>query len=138
MRKRYRNWLIGLAIGAFIALVMQDLFNNPGPGDLPGGFEELAFVRNEQNKGGIVRIYAFRVSDTAGADYQGCGDLLPHNEYGSVTKVYFFDKNAASTSASAPPKLQLDPPHFDTSQFHPVATYIKGEDGVGRVYSGYQ
>src|SRR5690606_17504927 len=114
--------------GVFIAFVLKDLMSNRGPADLQGGFEEIAFVRNEQNKGGIVRIYAFHVSDTVGADYQGCGDLLPHNEYGSLTKVFYFHKGTP-----APTSLRLESPHFDTLQFHPVAAYTKGEDGVGRV-----
>lgn len=128
MVRRYRKLLIGLAVVAFITLLIQDLLRHRGPADLKGGFEEIAFVRNEQNKGGIVRIYAFRVTDTVGADYMGCGELLPHNDYGSITEAYFFE-----SGASAPMSIQLEPPHFDTLQFRPVAVYTKGEDGVGRV-----
>lgn len=129
MKKRNRKWIIGLAIGLFIALVVQDILSNRGPADLQGGFQEIAFVRNEQNKGGVVRIYGYQVSDTLDADYQGCGDLLLHNEYGSLTKVYFFQKGTAM-----PTSLQLDSPHFDTLQFRHVALYIRGKDGVGRVH----
>ena len=128
MVRRYRKWLIGLVVVAFVAFVVWDLLSTRGPGDLVGGFEEIAFVRNEQNKGGIVRIYAFRVADTAGADYMGCGNLLPHNDYGSRTTVYFFESDRP-----APTSLQLEPPHFDTVQFRPVAVYHKGDDGVGTV-----
>src|SRR5690606_2557923 len=128
MARRYRKWLIGVAIIAFVSLFFVDLLRQPGPADLTGGFEELAFVRNEQNKGGIIRIYAFRVADTADADYMGCGELLPHNDYGSMTTAYFF-----AAGAPAPASLRLEPPHFATSRFRPVAVYQKGEDGLGRV-----
>ncbi len=128
MVRRYRKLFIGLAIIVFITLLVRDLLCHRGPADLKGGFEEIAFARNEQNKGGIVRIYAFRVTDTVGADYMGCGELLPHNDYGSITKVYFFQ-----SGASAPMAIQLEPPHFDTVQFRPVAIYVKDEGGMGKV-----
>lgn len=128
MVKRYRKLLIGIATVAFIALLVRDILRHPGPSDLNGGFEEIAFVRNEQNQGSIIRIYTFRVADTVGADYMGCGELLPHNEYGSMTKAYFFEPGAP-----APMSIQLELPHFDTVKFRPVAVYYKGKDGVGRV-----
>lgn len=128
MVKRYRKLLIGLAVAVFGALLVQDFLQRRGPADLKGGFEEIAFARNEQNKGGIVRIYAFSVADTIDADYLGCGELLPHNDYGSMTKAYFFE-----VGKPAPQSLRLEPPHFDTAQFHPVAVYIKDKDGVGNV-----
>lgn len=128
MGKRYRKLYIVSAIVIFAALVVWDALQHRGPSGLDGGFEEIAFVRNGQNKGGIVRIYAFSVTDTAGADYLGCGELLPHNDYGSITKAFFFEAGKAM-----PHEIQLDPPHFDTLQFRPVAVYTKGEDGVGNV-----
>lgn len=128
MIKRYRKWIIGLVVLAFIAVFVWDTVRQPGPADLRGGFEEIAFVRNEQNKGGIVRVYAFRVADTVGANYLGCGELLPHNDYGSTTTAYFF-----AAGAPMPSSLQLEAPHFDTVQFRPMAVYRKAEDGVGRV-----
>lgn len=128
MARRYRKLFIGVVVAVFGALLAQDFLQRRGPADLTGRFEEIAFARNEQNKGGIVRIYAFTVADTAGADYLGCGELLPHNEYGSTTKVYFFE-----AGKPVPQSLQLEPPHFDATQFHPVAVYLKSKDGVGNV-----
>src|SRR3546814_270622 len=110
-----------------MAFVVRDLVRQRGPAAVKGGFKEVGFARNEQNKGGITRIYAFSVADTVGADYLGCGELLPHNDYGSLTKAFFF------TSGRPAPSIQLEPPHFDTLQFHPVAVYVKGKDGVGTV-----
>lgn len=128
MFKRYRTLLICLVIVVLGILLVQDFLQQRGPADLKGGFEEIAFVRNEQNKGGIVRVYAFRVTDTTDADYLGCGELLPHNDYGSVTKAYFFLAGDAT-----PESLLLEPPHFDTTRFHPVAVYLKNKDGIGNV-----
>ena len=128
MVKRYRKLIIGLAAAVFGALLIQDFLQRRGPADVKGGFEEIAFARNEQNKGGIVRIYAFSVTDTLNADYLECGELLPHNDYGSMTTAYFFQAGKA-----APQSLQLEPPHFDTTRFHPVAVYLKGKDGMGKV-----
>lgn len=128
MVKRSRKWLIGLAVGVFCGLSVWEIFSNRGAGDLVGGFVEVAFVRNEQNKGGIIRIYAFSVSDTIDADYSGCGELLPHNQYGSVTTAYFF-----ASRKPVPDLLRLEPPHFDTTLYKPVAVYYRGEDGVGAV-----
>lgn len=133
MVKRYRKLLIILAVVVFGTLLVQDFLQRRGPADLRGGFEKIAFARNEQNKGGIVRIYAFRVADTTDADYQGCGELLPHNDYGSMTKAYFF-----AAGEAAPQSLRLEPPHFDTVQFRPTAVYLKGKDGIGRVTEFHQ
>lgn len=126
--KRHRNVWLGLAALALAALLVRDLLRHPGPADLKGEFKEIAFVRNEQNKGGIIRIYAFTVSHPVEADYLGCGDLLPHNDYGSLTKAYFFE-----SGAPAPTTLRLSPPHFDTTRFRPLAVYSKDKDGIGRV-----
>lgn len=128
MMRRYRNLLVGFGVVVFIALVGRDLLRQRGPSDLKGGFEERAFARNEQNKGGILRVYAFSVGDTSEADYLGCGELLPHNAYGSTTTAFFF-----ASGKPAPQSIQLEPPHFDTLQFTPVAVYIKGPDGLGSV-----
>lgn len=127
-KKRYRTLLLCLVVVVLGALLVQDFLQRQGPADLQGGFKEVAFVRNGQNKGGIVRVYAFSVADTAGADYLGCGELLPHNDYGSVTTAYFFPPGHAM-----PESLRLEPPHFDTTRFHPVAVYVKSEGGIGRV-----
>lgn len=124
--KQNRKWIFAVIIVGIAALILQDSLNQTGPKDLPGGFEEIAFTRNEQNKGGIIRIYAFTVKDTSVAAYQECGDLMPHNDYGSLTKVYFFPEDKP-----APTTLELEPPHFDIQKYKPVAIYTKGDDGTG-------
>lgn len=102
----------GAALVILLGYFIWDGYTQPSIKDLPGGFEEVAFVRNEQNKGAIVRVYAVTVQDPHAADYEACADLFPTNDYGSVTKVYFFDKSAAY-----PTELTLEEPHFDTQKF---------------------
>lgn len=115
MNKKKRLWLIAIVIIGIVAYMLKDSFSQKNIEDLPGGFKEVAFVRNEQNKGGIIRIYAISVADQSTADYQGCLDLLPVNDYGSSTTVYFFDKNAPY-----PDKMTIEAPHFDGKKFIPI------------------
>lgn len=128
MKKIPRKWLFAIPLIFLAAIILRDVFFQPGISELEGGFKEVAFVRNEQNKGGIVRIYAFTVADSASANYLACGDMLPHNEYGSSTTAYFFLSNDPF-----PTTLQLDVPHFDIGQFHPVARYVRNEQGIATV-----
>lgn len=128
MKKRTKKWLFAIPLIMIITFMFKDTFTQRGITDLAGGFKEVAFVRNEQNKGGIVRIYAFAVTDSTNADYLRCGDLLPHNEYGSTTKAYFF-----LSGTPFPTELKLDSPHFDTEQFHAIAYYARNEQGTATV-----
>lgn len=128
MKKTPKKWLFAIPFIFLAALMLRDAFDQPGISELEGGFTEVAFVRNEQNKGGIVRIYAITVTDSASAAYLACGNMLPHNEYGSTTKAYFF-----LADAPFPTTLQLDAPHLDTTKFHAVARYVRNEQGVAAV-----
>ena len=115
MKKNKRVWLIIIPILAILAFMLKDSFTQKSIEDLPGDFQEVAFVRNEQNKGGIIRIYAISVGNPAQADYQACIDLLPVNDYGSSTTAYFFDKNAPY-----PTSLTVEAPHYDGKQFQAI------------------
>lgn len=128
MKKRVLKWLFALPLIIIIAFMLRDTFTQEGITDLAGGFEEVAFVRNEQNKGGIIRIYAFTVTDSTNADYLACGNLLPHNEYGSTTKAYFF-----LSDTPFPTVLNLDTPHFDLKRYHPIAHYVRNEQTTATV-----
>jgi hypothetical protein len=122
-----RTWW-GLLILALLAmLIVYDSLRQPGIAELPGVFEQKAFVRNEQNKGGIVRIYIIQVQEPQKADYEACMDRLPYNEYGSSTTAYFF-----GPKDSIPLDIQLEAPHFDRQRFPPLAVYIKDENGLIR------
>jgi hypothetical protein len=69
--------------------MLADALIQPGVDDLKGDFKELAFVRNEQNSGPVMRFYAASVRDTLWDEFEKYGDFMPHTKYGT-TKVYFF------------------------------------------------
>ncbi len=115
MQKNKRFWWIAIGLIIILGYGIWEAFNQPSIEDLSGNFSEVAFVRNEQNKGGIIRIYAVTVGDVANAKFDACADLFPVNDYGSITKIYFFDK-----SQPFPTSLTIDPPHYDTTQFNAI------------------
>lgn len=112
--KRYIFLLIPVLI--LIGYFVYDSYNQPSIKDLPGNFEEVAFIRNEQNKGGIIRVYAVTVGDPTVANYDACASLFPTNDYGSLTTVYFFDKHAAY-----PTELKIDAPHYDSQKYKAIS-----------------
>ncbi|MFZ4263000.1 hypothetical protein ACFRAE_13210 [Sphingobacterium sp. HJSM2_6] len=114
-QKRKKLWWVLIPILGIIGYILYDSFSQPSIKDLQGGFEEVAFIRNEQNKGGIIRIYAVTVADPINAQYDECADLFPVNDYGSITKVYFFDKNKPF-----PKTLNLEEPHFDSNSYQAI------------------
>ena len=114
-KKKKKIWFIAIPLILILGYFIYDVYSQPSIEDLPGGFEEVAFVRNENNKGGIIRIYAVTVKDQLNAQYDKCADLFPVNDYGSVTKIYFFDK-----SKPYPTSLQLEDPHYDNSKYEAI------------------
>jgi hypothetical protein len=124
LNKKKRSWIGITVVVLVISIFLFDTFRQPGLKDLPGQFEQMAFVRNEQNKGGIIRIYAIKVIDVENADYEACMERLPHNAYGSSTTAYFFD-----AKGPIPTNLHLAAPHFDSQHFHPIAAFTKDEKG---------
>ena len=116
MQRNKRFWWIAIGLIIILGYGVWEAFNQPSIEDLPGDFKQVAFVRNEQNKGGIIRIYAVTVGDLSNAKFDACADLFPVNDYGSVTKIYFFDE-----STPFPTTLTIDPPHYDTTKFNAVS-----------------
>ncbi|MEI5984703.1 MULTISPECIES: hypothetical protein [Sphingobacterium] len=108
-------WLFAIPLILILGYFIYDAYSQPNIKDLPGDFEEVAFVRNENNKGGIIRIYAVTVGDPLNAQYDQCADLFPVNDYGSITKIYFFDK-----SKPFPTSLQLEDPHYDAEKYEAI------------------
>ncbi|UIR54538.1 hypothetical protein LZQ00_09660 [Sphingobacterium sp. SRCM116780] len=115
MKKNKRVWFIIIPLLVIIAFMLKDSFTQKSIEDLPGDFKEVAFVRNDQNKGEIIRIYAISVGNPSAADYQACIDLLPVNDYGSTTTAYFFDKNMPY-----PTTLTLEAPHYDGKKYEAI------------------
>jgi len=110
-----RAWLLLIPIILIVAFIFKDSLTQKKIEDLKGDFKEVAFIRNEQNKGGIIRIYAVSVGDIPNADYEGAADLFPTNDYGSSTTVYFFNKDYPY-----PTKLSLEAPHFDLDKYKSI------------------
>ncbi|ERJ59245.1 hypothetical protein [Sphingobacterium paucimobilis] len=115
MKKNKRVWLIAVPIILILGYLIWDSFSQPTIKDIPGDFTEVAFVRNEQNKGGIIRIYAVTVGDLQNAKFDACADLFPTNDYNSVTRIFFFDKNQPYPTA-----LQLEAPYYDTTAYKAI------------------
>ncbi|ADQ16168.1 hypothetical protein Lbys_0390 [Leadbetterella byssophila DSM 17132] len=106
--------LVGAAI-VVLGLIFYNFFKLPNRADLPGKFEEKAFVRNENNLGTVLLYYAFTVGDTLNADYQALGKTLPFNKTNGITTAFFFH-------GEAPDNLSLEPPHFDTTRYEVLKT----------------
>ena len=120
---RYAGWLaVLLALG----YVVYDAVSLPAAGDLKGGFRELAFYRNENNTGPVVRVYAVAVKDPSEEEMRQYGDLMPYTKYGT-TRVFFFRADGPLPSAVAG-----EEPYFDRSlEPHCIARY--GRDAMGAV-----
>ena len=91
MNKSRRKYLIGLVVTLLVIWFIADAVNEPGVQDLKGNFDEVAFYRNENNTGPIIRIYAVTLTDTLWQEMEQYGNFMPHTKYGN-TKVYFFRK----------------------------------------------
>lgn len=108
-------WLFAIPLICFLGYFIWDAYSQPSIADIPGDFQEVAFIRNEQNKGGIIRIYAVTVGDPLNAQYEKAADLFPTNDYGSVTKVFFFDMKKPFPTA-----VTVKEPHYDTAKYEAI------------------
>ncbi len=114
-KKSKKLWIIAVPLILILGYFIYDAYSQPSIEYIPGDFSEVAFVRNENNKGGIIRIYAVTVGDQLNAQYDKCADMFPVNDYGSITKVYFFDKNKPY-----PTSLKLEEPHYDSAKYEAI------------------
>jgi len=117
--KSFKTISIIVVIG-FICYFFWQSFSGKEEQDLKGSFKELAFIRNEQNSGPVLRVYAVSLSDTLWNEMKTYGDYKPHTKYGN-TKVYFFLEGKP-----APREVSLDNAPFD-EQFkkYCIAVYEK-------------
>jgi len=122
MNKR-RMLGFGVAILLVLVFIFKDSFFLPDVESLKGQFQEITFVRNEQNTGPVIRLYVVSVARKENAQFEAYGDFMPHTKYG-VTKVFFFDKNIP-----IPRTISENEPYFDTVRFKPIAKYEKNPMG---------
>lgn len=108
-----------------ILYFIYDSFSQPGVDDLNGDFKEVAFYRNENNTGPIVRIYAVTVADTLWQEMEQYGNYMPHTKYGT-TRVYFF-----LNSQPAPEQVQPGQQNFE-KQFEPYTLARYEKDAMGQ------
>ncbi|MDB5262631.1 MAG: hypothetical protein JWQ14_1912, partial [Adhaeribacter sp.] len=97
-----------MAVAVLLIWFITDAVNQPGVQNLKGNFEEVAFYRNENNTGPIIRIYAVTVTDTLWSEMKKYGAFMPHTKYGN-TKVYFFRKGLPVPAKLFPGDQNFDP-----------------------------
>ncbi|EMR03351.1 hypothetical protein ADICEAN_01529 [Cesiribacter andamanensis AMV16] len=104
--------------------MLLELLRQPGVQDLPGGFQEVAFYRNENNTGPIIRLYAVSVRDASPEQLQQYGNFMPHTKYGT-TRVYFFKEGSPVPPALYPGDVNVDAAY----QPYCIAMYEKSSMG---------
>lgn len=119
-------YLIALMVMGLVIYIVWDALTQPGIGDLNGEFEEVAFYRNENNTGPIVRVYAVTVNDTLWDEMEKYGAFMPHSKYGN-TKVYFFHQGDDYPVQVFPGEDNFDPEYME----YCLAVYEK--DAMGKV-----
>jgi hypothetical protein len=86
-----------LAALAIIAVMIWNMLTTPGINELKGNFKEVAFIRNEQNTGPVLRMYAVTVQGEPWKEMEQYGNYMPHTKYGT-TRIYFFSADKAYPS----------------------------------------
>ncbi|WP_209331917.1 hypothetical protein [Lunatimonas salinarum] len=106
MKRNYLFYAILLVVIGVIAWVIADTVSMPGVGDLHGQYEELAFERNENNTGPVVRIYLVYTPETDWEEMEAYGNFMPHTKYG-ITRIFFVNERLDKKI-----ELALDEPHI--------------------------
>jgi hypothetical protein len=113
-----------LLVFIVVAIIIGSSLTESGPNDLDVQFEEIDFVRNENNTGPVIRRYLVAVSDTIWADLQSYGDLMPYSKLGE-TEVYYFLEGTAM-----PQSINLQGPPFDQAfESSLIGRYTKNNMG---------
>ena len=86
--KKYKIYILVITLLIIIAIIWNTI-SEPGIKDLKSDFKEIAFIRNEQNTGPIIRIYAVSMKAENWEEMERYGNYMPHTKYGT-TKIYFF------------------------------------------------
>ncbi|RAU83674.1 hypothetical protein [Pontibacter arcticus] len=120
------KYILAAIAAVLIIWFISDSFSQPGVNDLNGDFKEVAFYRNENNTGPIIRVYAVTVNDTLWQEMEQYGNFMPHTKYGN-TQVYFFsDKNPA------PKQVNGTAPYFEES-FKTLCLARYEKDSMGKI-----
>ena len=90
--KKYKAYILLLSVLIIIAIIWNAI-TEPGIKDLKSDFKEVAFIRNEQNTGPVIRIYAVSLNSENWKEMEQYGNYMPHTKYGT-TRIYFFLNNS--------------------------------------------
>jgi hypothetical protein len=107
MSSRYVFYALIMVVVVILTWIISDTFTQPGVSDLEGEFEEMAFFRNENNTGPIIRLYAVYTPDTLWDKMRSYGAFMPHTKYGN-TQVFFFHSRE-----NTPTQLGPGEPYFE-------------------------
>jgi hypothetical protein len=89
--KKYKTFIFVISALIIFAIIWNTI-TEPGIKDLKSDFKEVAFIRNEQNTGPVIRIYAVSLKTENWEEMEQYGNYMPHTKYGT-TKIYFFLNN---------------------------------------------
>ena len=106
--------------------MVWNVINEPGIKELQGNFREVAFIRNEQNTGPVVRVYAVTVEGEPWNEMEQYGNYMPHTKYGT-TRIYFF-----SAGKPYPSTLSLDGNNI-SGEMEENCLAIYEKDGMSQV-----
>ena len=123
MKSKRTLYFVAVTAAIFLYIIYDSLSQSAGE-RFKGDFKELAFYRNEQNTGPVMRIYAVSVNDTLWTEMEAYGKTMPHNKYGN-TKVYYFLKQHPMPGSLSPADGSFD----KTFNEHCVAKFEKGAMG---------
>ena len=118
MNKKQFIW-IGIFILFTIAIIFSNSSDLKQTTTIKGNFKEVAFNRNQNNTGPVLRVYAVSVQYPAIAQFKEYGDAMPHTRMGNTT-IYFFD---SKTPIPKELDFSLDKPSFDRNKFQPIFIY---------------
>ncbi len=122
---KLRNGIVVILL-VLLVYIIYDATMQPGPEDLKGEFIEVAFYRNENNTGPVIRIYAVTLEGLLWEEMKQYGNYMPHTKYGN-TKVYFFLKDKP-----APDKVYPGNENFD-KQYMPYCLAVYEKDAMSGV-----
>ena len=122
--RKYRTAMI-LVIGVLVAIMLWQSFSQPSVSDLKGGFTEVAFYRNENNTGPVVRVYIVTVADPENAEMEAYGNYMLHTKFGN-TKVYFFPEGSPTPTNVSGGDVNFSA-EFNSSY---IAKYEKNASGL--------
>jgi hypothetical protein len=127
-RNRFIFYLLAAIVGVVLFEIIRSSLSESGMEQFEGKYQEVGFLRNENNTGPVVRVYAIRVLDRKDDSWMNeFGTLQPHTKYGR-TLVFFFSENIPNEVILSPRE-----PYFPQEyQKYLLAKYEKTPMGESR------